>query len=276
MSRPWPRHLSSSPPNRPPPPSGALDFPPFDWLDRARSSQSKGGKSSAPLGGGGRFGGDDDKCLGQGRLIRQGHVDPGAHPRRRHRFEPRGRPAGQHQGRPAARQIDHAKIPPIDAPAEPGAERLGAGLLGGEALGIAGDSVGARVGTLALDGGKDAFEEALAIALDGALDPPDVDEIAAEAEDHQALRAPWLSARALFINARMRFTALSRPLKIASPTRKWPMLSSTIVGMAAIAPTVSKPRPWPAWHSSPRPSASAAAASMRRSSRSRAVPSASQ
>ena len=43
----------------------------------------------------------------------------------------------------------------------------------------------------------------------------------------------------LFIAARMRWTLSARPTKIASPTRKWPMLSSTISGSAAICRAVS-------------------------------------
>jgi hypothetical protein len=37
----------------------------------------------------------------------------------------------------------------------------------------------------------------------------------------------------------MRRIAGSRPVKIASPIRKWPIFSSASSGMAAIGPTVS-------------------------------------
>src|SRR3989304_3877533 len=52
------------------------------------------------------------------------------------------------------------------------------------------------------------------------LDAPDVDKVGANAQDHAGLRA-------LSISARMRLIASTRPSKIASPMRKWPMLSST-------------------------------------------------
>ena len=51
------------------------------------------------------------------------------------------------------------------------------------------------------------------------------------------------SARAARMTARMRATAASRPVKMASPTRKWPMLNSTISGIRATGTTDSKLRP---------------------------------
>ena len=78
---------------------------------------------------------------------------------------------------------------------------------------------------------------ALAVPLDRALDTADTDEIGADAEDH---------ARPRSIATRMVFTAPASPHDTASPIRKWPMLSSTISGNAAIASAVAKLRPWPA------------------------------
>ena len=46
-------------------------------------------------------------------------------------------------------------------------------------------------------------------------------------------------ARASSINRRIRRIASARPTKIASPIRKWPMLSSATCGMAAMGFTVS-------------------------------------
>ena len=56
--------------------------------------------------------------------------------------EPRERAAGELHGRPAGRQIDHPHVAPEHARPQPGAERLGAGLLGGKALGIGFDRAG--------------------------------------------------------------------------------------------------------------------------------------
>ena len=42
-----------------------------------------------------------------------------------------------------------------------------------------------------------------------------------------------------------------RLVKMASPMRKWPILSSTICGKPAMRRAVAKSRPWPAWHSMP-------------------------
>ena len=63
------------------------------------------------------------------------------------------------------------------------------------------------------------------------LDAADVDEVGAEAEDHAFTSSLWggrreVIIRASSINARMRRMEASRPTKIASPIRKWPMLSS--------------------------------------------------
>ena len=58
-------------------------------------------------------------------------------------------------------------------------------------------------------------------------------------------------ARPRSMAVRIVFTASARPENTASPIRKWPMLSSTISGSAAIASAVAKSRPWPAWTSRP-------------------------
>ena len=67
-----------------------------------------------------------------------------------------------------------------------GAERLGAGLLGGEAPGV-----GRRAGRPSVAAGpfavrEDAVREPLAEALERALDAADVAEVGADAEDHGA------------------------------------------------------------------------------------------
>ncbi len=95
----------------------------------------------------------------------------------------------------------------------PGAERLGAGLLGGETLGVGGRALGAAFGFLLFDRREDAVDEALAVTRERLFDAPDIDEIAAKPEDHEASRA-WS------MMARMRWIAPTRPVKTASPTRK--------------------------------------------------------
>ena len=75
-----------------------------------------------------------------------------------------------------------------------GAERLGAGFLGGKALGVGGGALGPAVGFAALDLGEDPLGEALAVALERLLDPPDVDHVVAEADDHLSPRLPGFTA----------------------------------------------------------------------------------
>src|SRR4029079_8048571 len=64
--------------------------------------------------------------------------------------------------------------------------------------------------------------------------------------------------RASSISERIRRTLASRPVKMASPMRKWPMFNSASWGMAATGTTLSKVRPWPACGSMPFLTASAA------------------
>src|SRR6185437_9837970 len=131
-------------------------------------------------------------------------------------------------------QVDDAHVAPEDPAAHAGAERLGAGLLGGEALGVAGGPVVLALGAGAFDLGEDAVREALAVALQGLFDPPDVGEVGAQADDHAAF-----TDLASSISARMRWMAGPRPMKMASPIRKWPMLSSISSAIAATGFTVS-------------------------------------
>ena len=92
--------------------------------------------------------------------------------------QPRGRAAGQRHGRLAAGQVDHAHVAPEHAVRHAGAQRLGAGLLGGEALGVGGRAPCPALGPGLLDLGEDALDEALAIALQRLLDAADVDQVA--------------------------------------------------------------------------------------------------
>src|SRR5262249_42605355 len=158
------------------------------------------------------------------------------------------------------RQIDHAHVAPEHARAQAGAERLGAGLLGGEALGIGLSALGAPLGLGPLGCGEDAAEEAFAVSLDRPFDAADVDEVGPDADDHVDVPRPR------FMAARMVFTAAAKPENTASPMRKWPMLSSTICGREAIASAVSKLSPWPALTSRPRRGGGVAAWRVRRPS----------
>src|SRR5271166_312401 len=178
-----------------------------------------------------RAGLDDDEGLGERRLVGDGQVNDGLGPGRQDRPEASRRAAAQAHRRLAGGEIDHAHVAPIDAAPEAGAERLGAGLLGRKPLGVGGRARRAPVRLPPLGLGEAAADEALAVSRERLFDAADVAKVAADAKDHCR---PSATARPASIAARMHFTLSARPTKIASPIRKWPMLSSTICGRAAI------------------------------------------
>src|SRR3569623_3627196 len=144
-------------------------------------------------------------------------------------FQPFEGPAGELHGRPPGRQVDHPHVAPENALAKACAERLRAGLLGGEALGVGLDAVGAPLGLGALGRGEDAVEEAVAVARQRLLDAPRVAQVRAEADDHErALARPRSMA------ARIILMVSASPSNTASPIRKWPMFNSITCGSAAI------------------------------------------
>ena len=132
---------------------------------------------------------------------------------RRDGGEPRRRAAGQPHRRLAAGQIDDAHVAPEHAAAQPRAQRLGAGLLGGEALGVGGGAPGAPLRAAPLDVGEAARDEALAEALERLLDAADVAEVAADADDHR------LPPRARPSSIAARIAARSRRGRRRSPRR---------------------------------------------------------
>src|SRR5262249_56184757 len=91
--------------------------------------------------------------------------------RRRDGMEPRERPAGEPHGGASRGQIDYAHVAPKHSRAQTGAESLGAGFLGGEALGVGLGPSGAAVGLRALSRGEDASEKTLAVPLDRSFHP---------------------------------------------------------------------------------------------------------
>ena len=148
-------------------------------------------------------------------------------------LQPRERAAGELHRRPSPGKIDDTHIAPENAASQTGTERFGAGFLGGEALGIGFDGIRPPFGFVAFGRREDAAEKPLAVSLDDVGDPPHVDDIGTEADDH----APaFLRPRS--IAARMNFTVSESPSNTASPIRKWPMLSSTTCGSEAIVSAV--------------------------------------
>src|SRR5690606_12470906 len=105
-----------------------------------------------------------------------------------------------------------------------------------EALGIGLRAARTAIRLGALQRGEDAVEEAIAMPREHCLNAAHVANIGAEADDHAA---PFPArTRPRSIAAHTNSTVSSSPSNTASPTRKWPMLSSAISGKAAMVSPV--------------------------------------
>ncbi len=143
---------------------------------------------------------------------------------RRQGLQPAQRAAGELHGRLPARTVDHAHVAPPDAGAHAGAERLGARFLGGETLGVGLDAIFSPLGARPLGFGvkmrwrnrSPCRSITLAMRRTSVMSEP-MPRIMAE---RPALARPRSMA------PRMVLIASSSPTNTASPTRKWPMLSS--------------------------------------------------
>src|SRR5271166_224203 len=116
---------------------------------------------------------DDHERLGEGLLVGEGQVNERLGSRRQDRSQPLGGAAGQAHGRLPGREIDHPHVAPEHPPPQAGAERLGAGLLGGEPLGVGGGPPRAPLRAALLGLGEATGDEALAEARERLLDPLD-------------------------------------------------------------------------------------------------------
>ncbi len=139
-----------------------------------------------------------------------------------------GRAAGQHQRRRPRGAADLG-VGPAHAGRRP--QRLGRGLLGREAGGVAAGPVGGAVAEGPLARGEDPGQEALRPRrrpVQDAGQPRDLHQVEPQAQDHdRACRSSSFISR----------TARSNPTMTARATMEWPMLSSSISGMAATGST---------------------------------------
>jgi hypothetical protein len=94
--------------------------------------------------------------------------------------------AGEVQGRPLAGQAPDFQFLPGDAVLDTGAERLGAGFLGGKACGktLSGGGSGAAIRDFLF--GKHAVQKSLAEAIDGARDARHLHQIDSGSHEHEA------------------------------------------------------------------------------------------
>jgi hypothetical protein len=186
-------------------------------------------------------------------------------------------PAGRDLGQPAAaappvsrpssarpdRQVHHPMSRHHTPARSPVRERLGAGLLGGEALGVGLDALWRALGALALAVGEDAPEETLAVRsitfsmrrmsvmCRSRLLPGIMESSCA------APRRPARKARRVAIDGAHRPVMASRhsPPQESHlrPIRKGPIWTSTISGQRRDGlGGVSRSRPWPGVHFKPQ------------------------
>ncbi len=139
----------------------------------------------------------------------------------------------------AARIAPHGDRMPVERRVDAGADRLGEGLLGGEALGEVAGLVARALVALALGGREDATHEALAVALEHAGHALHGTDIGADAHDHEGRFAGGAACarRDPVISAFISRTASRMPTKTARLTMAWPMCSSRTPASAAMGST---------------------------------------
>src|SRR6266850_4029944 len=93
---------------------------------------------------------------------------------------------GKFKNRLARRQVPHPYPVPVCRRADAGAQRLGEGLLGGEALGEVGRRLPMRREALELGFAKNPSCKPVAAASQRLLDAPDLDHVGANAVDQRA------------------------------------------------------------------------------------------
>jgi len=184
---------------------------------------------------------NDHQGFGHRIFVGEREIDLRGHSGRRQCRQAFRRAAGHDNRRSARELIDDAEIAPIDAGAKPGAEGFRRRFLGGIALGQrAGVSVAsalAAFGLALLGFGENPPDKFIAEPRQGFFRCGGYRS--GRCRCRGSCQLARLLARAASIAARMRSMAAAKPMKIASPTRKWPMFNSAMVAIAAIGPTVS-------------------------------------
>src|SRR5262245_1948709 len=188
-----------------------------------------------PFGAPGRYGVGryNDNGLRSWAVVSQGNVDSGFTARRCNGAQSRKRAARERHRRAAARKIDDAHVTPEHAAAESCAERLGTGFLGGKTFGIGFNRLRPALSFGPLGRRKNTIDETIAMPLNYFRNSPHIDDVGAKPNDHACA---FFRPRSMA--TRMSFIVSVRPSNTDSPTRKWPMLSSTTCGSVAIVSAV--------------------------------------
>src|SRR6056297_826998 len=168
----------------------------------------------------------DGECQHQARLV--GEADVGAVDAEPPAYLPAA--LGEDHHRPAPGVGHEARVAYPHAVGEAGAERLHHCLLGRETHGQEAHRPLVAAEQLGFPRHQQAAHEMLAETLVGIGDTGDLYDVRADAE-YQEPRAPCITSR-------IRATAGPSPSMTARAMMAWPMLSSTISGMAATGSTL--------------------------------------
>src|SRR5262245_18587152 len=175
----------------------------------------------------------NDNGLRGWAVVSQGNVDSGFTAGRCNSAKTRKRAARECHRWTAAWKIDDTHIAPEHAAPESGAERLRTGFLGGKTLCVGFSRLRPALRSGPLGRRENTIEKTIAMPLNYFCDPPRIDDVGTNPDDH---------ARAFFrprsMAARINFIVSVRPSNTDSPMRKWPMLSSTTCGSVAMVSAV--------------------------------------
>src|SRR5262249_9719436 len=136
----------------------------------------------------------DYESLGIREIIRDGQGDVGPVTPGNKSGEPLTGAPPQHHRRLAPRFVPQPQAAPEHASAVTRPPDPWTGFRRGIAFGIGRGTLGSSVRLAALDLSEDAIREPFAVACKRLLDPPDIDHVIAEANDHLRPRLPGFTA----------------------------------------------------------------------------------
>ena len=137
----------------------------------------------------------DDVGGGQRIFVRDGEMNARDVAARRQGGKAGRRASGQTEGGLSRWQVDDTHITPKDPVTQTGAQCLCASLLGGESLGVGRAPTGPSIRLALFDWREATLDKASPECRERFLDPANVTEIVADAQDHAGSVVAWLRWR---------------------------------------------------------------------------------